>query len=179
MWNLTKSASLSWSHFYYFSFYFWTGSMEVLFHPAPMEILVGWEKQQQWTKLKLPKPGVKASPKAPISLWWVGPGLQPGHLHSCLLPKPQALTWKKTPCSWLTFLKQEKDSKCSAPAYKEALTSVFTLITPSSVRVLVSITGNPSACKSVNIFWEYKEKMRDMLFPSPHEQILLSLNWVL
>lgn len=36
-------------------------------------------------------------------------------------------------------------------------TSVFTLMTPSSVKVLVSTTGNPSACKSINIFWEHKE----------------------
>ena len=36
-----------------------------------------------------------------------------------------------------------------------ALTSVFTLITPSSVSVLVSTTGKPSACRSRNIFWEH------------------------
>lgn len=135
---------------------------------------------RQWTKLKLLERGVKASPKAPLSLGWVGPGLQWWRRHSCLLPKPpQALTWKENfPHDWL-FSNKRKTAKCSTPAYEEALTSVFTLITPSSVRVLVSITGNPSACKSINIFWEYKGKTRDMLFPSPHDQILLFLSWVL
>lgn len=52
------------------------------------------------------------------------------------------------------------------PACEEALTSVFTLITPSSVRVLVSTTENPSACRSRNIFWEYKGQMRAAFIPS-------------
>lgn len=66
----------------------------------------------------------------------------PGRCHC------QCSCWRQQP----TLGRQRKTEEPLTP------TSVFTLMTPSSVKVLVSTTGNPSACKSVNIFWEYKEK---------------------
>lgn len=65
-------------------------------------------------------------------------------------------------------------SKTKAP------TSVLTWMTPSSVRVLVSMTGNPSVCKSINIFWEQerKEVTHALLFLQfPREQIALFHKW--
>lgn len=38
------------------------------------------------------------------------------------------------------------------------LTSVLTCMTPSSVRVLVSITGTPSAVRSAKIFWKPQQR---------------------
>lgn len=60
-----------------------------------------------------------------------------------------------------------------SPSSWGALTSVFTCMTPSSVRVLVSTTGNPAACRSTNIFWKHKGKETRHLLPGPHRQTSL------
>ena len=121
---------------------------------APTACLAG-PGQQVVDEADAPRAGgVTVSPPAPTQLGGWGAGLSPA--------------WpSRAPCPQWTPL-NDKGSN----GMDKALTSVFTWITPSSVRVLVSTTGNPAACKSANIFWEDKTKTRAPLFPLLHVMIL-------